>query len=61
MWPHTTITCKLMESLQDKDAAVSLYQAGIEVASKLAICMHSSELQNARNEVVNAFDIEFDD
>ncbi|MEZ5052334.1 MAG: hypothetical protein R2767_08240 [Chitinophagales bacterium] len=52
---------KLMESLQDKDAAVSLYQAGIEVASKAGDLHALSELQNARNEVVNAFDIEFDD
>ncbi len=52
---------KLLESMGKKDLAEQTYARGMEVAQRQQDHHAFSELQGARNELVNDFDVEFDD
>ena len=52
---------KLLEALNKKELAEQTYYTGIEVAQRIQDYHALSELQGARNELVNDFDVEFDD
>ncbi len=52
---------KLYENLNNRDKAIQIYDAGLAITRRLEDRHAYSELLAAKNELVNDFDIEFDD
>lgn len=52
---------KLYERINEKEKAIECYNAGLAVTLKLNDTHAHTELAGAKNELINDFDVEFDD
>lgn len=52
---------KLHEEMGNQELAVEIYAEGLKVAQRIGDNHAYSELMNARNELVNDYNVEFDD